>query len=104
MEQESFGGSKYLLFIVDEASGCIKGFCLRAKLDSEDFIKTFILKVQTQFGKKVKFVRHDRARELATSSIKLFYEDEGIEHQITVLYVHRTNGTAESAIRTIVTI
>ena len=42
MKQESFGGSKYLLLIVDEASGCIKGFCLRAKSDSEDFIKTYI--------------------------------------------------------------
>ena len=31
MKQESFGGSKYLLLIVDEASGCMKGFCLRSK-------------------------------------------------------------------------
>uniref|UniRef100_H3HAJ3 Retrovirus-related Pol polyprotein from transposon TNT 1-94-like beta-barrel domain-containing protein n=1 Tax=Phytophthora ramorum TaxID=164328 RepID=H3HAJ3_PHYRM len=57
MEEESLGGSKYLLLIVDEASGCMKGFCLRAKSESEDCIKTYVTKVQTQFGKKVKFVR-----------------------------------------------
>ncbi|KAG2759166.1 hypothetical protein PC111_g25392 [Phytophthora cactorum] len=62
------------------------------------------MKVQTQFGKKVKFVRHDGAREFATNSLKAFYEDEGIEQQTTVPYAHQTNGTAERAIRTIVTI
>ncbi|KAG3044650.1 hypothetical protein PC122_g24790 [Phytophthora cactorum] len=62
------------------------------------------MKVQTQFGKKVKFVRHDGAREFATNSLKDFYQDEGIEQQTTVPYAHQTNGTAERAIRTIVTI
>ncbi|KAG4036743.1 hypothetical protein PC123_g27690 [Phytophthora cactorum] len=104
MEENSLGGSKYLLLIVNEASGCMKGFCLRAKSESEDCIKTYIMKVQTQFGKKVKFVRHDGAREFATNSLKVFYEDEGIEQQTTVPYAHQTNGTAERAIRTIVTI
>uniref|UniRef100_H3H978 Integrase catalytic domain-containing protein n=1 Tax=Phytophthora ramorum TaxID=164328 RepID=H3H978_PHYRM len=104
MEEESLRGSKYLLLIVDEASGCMKGFCLRAKSESEDCIKTYVTKVQTQFGKKVKFVRHDGAREFATNSLKAFYEVEGIEQQTTVPYAHQTNGTAERAIRTIVTI
>ncbi|KAG3123074.1 hypothetical protein PI126_g23871 [Phytophthora idaei] len=40
MEENSLGDSKYLLLIVDEASGCMKGFCLRAKSESEDCIKT----------------------------------------------------------------
>ncbi|KAG3060854.1 hypothetical protein PI125_g24826 [Phytophthora idaei] len=104
MEENSLGDSKYLLLIVDEASGCMKGFCLRAKSESEDCIKTYIMKVQKQFGKKVKFVWHDGAREFATNSLKDFYEDEGIEQQTTVPYAHQTNGTAERAIRTIVTI
>ncbi|KAG2964870.1 hypothetical protein PC120_g27323 [Phytophthora cactorum] len=104
MEENSLGGRKYLLLIVDEASGCMKGFCLRAKSESEDCIKTYIMKVKKQFGKKVKFVRHDGAREFATNSLKDFYEDEGIEQQTTVPYAHQTNGTAERAIRTIVTI
>uniref|UniRef100_H3H8R5 Integrase catalytic domain-containing protein n=1 Tax=Phytophthora ramorum TaxID=164328 RepID=H3H8R5_PHYRM len=95
MEEESLGGSKYLLLIVDEASGCMKGFCLRAKSESEDCIKTYVTKVQTQFGKKVKLCG---TTELA------FYEVEGIEQQTTVPYAHQANGTAERAIRTIVTI
>ena len=104
MENDSIGGSRYLLLIVDEASGCMKGFCLRVKSESEDYIRKYITMVQTQFSQKVKFVRHDGAREFATNSLQVFYEDEGIEQQTTVPYAHQTNGTAERAIRTIVTI
>uniref|UniRef100_A0AAV1UC50 CCHC-type domain-containing protein n=1 Tax=Peronospora matthiolae TaxID=2874970 RepID=A0AAV1UC50_9STRA len=78
MEQVSIGGSRYLLLVVDEASGCMKGFCLRSKSESEVCIKNHIIKIQTQFGTKIKF--------------------------ITLPYAHQTNGTAERAIRTIVTI
>uniref|UniRef100_A0AAV1THW8 Integrase catalytic domain-containing protein n=1 Tax=Peronospora matthiolae TaxID=2874970 RepID=A0AAV1THW8_9STRA len=104
MEQVSIGGSRYLLLVVDEASGCMKGFCLRSKSESEYCIMNHIIKIQTQFGTKIKFVRHDGAHEFATNSIKTFYEDHGIEQQVTVPYAHQTNGTAERAIRTIVTI
>uniref|UniRef100_A0AAV1V9M7 Integrase catalytic domain-containing protein n=1 Tax=Peronospora matthiolae TaxID=2874970 RepID=A0AAV1V9M7_9STRA len=82
----------------------MKGFCLRSKSESEVCIKNHIIKIQTQFGTKIKFVRHDGAHEFATNSIKTFYEDHGIEQQVTVPYAHQTNGTAERAIRTIVTI
>ncbi|KAF1322207.1 Integrase catalytic core protein, partial [Globisporangium splendens] len=104
MEVESIGGSKYLLLIVDEASGSMKGFCLHNKSDSEALLKKFIIQVGNQFGKRVKFVRHDGAKEFATSSIQQFYADRGIEQQVTVPYAHQTNGTAERAIRSIVTI
>ncbi|CAI5714956.1 unnamed protein product [Peronospora farinosa] len=104
MESNSLGSSRYLLLIVDEASGCMKDFCLRTKSESEDCIRKYITMIQTQFGKKINFVRHDGAREFATSSLQVFYEDEGIEQQTTVPYAHQTNGTAERAIRTIVTI
>uniref|UniRef100_A0AAV1UPJ3 Integrase catalytic domain-containing protein n=1 Tax=Peronospora matthiolae TaxID=2874970 RepID=A0AAV1UPJ3_9STRA len=104
MEMNSLSGSKYLLLIVDEASECMKGFCLRVKSESENYITRYIKMVQAQYGKKVKLVRHDGAREFATNSLQKFYEDEGIEQQTTVPYTHQTNGTAERAIRTIVTI
>ena len=76
----------------------------QTKSKSEACLKNYVMAVQTQFNKKVKFVRHDGAREFATSSIKAFYDEQGIEQQVTVPYAHQTNGTAERAIRTIVTI
>uniref|UniRef100_A0AAV1UAX1 Integrase catalytic domain-containing protein n=1 Tax=Peronospora matthiolae TaxID=2874970 RepID=A0AAV1UAX1_9STRA len=88
MEKDSLGGSKYLLLIIDEASGCMKCFCLRVKSESEDYIRKYITMVQTQFCKKVKFVRHDGAREFANNSLQDFYEDEGIEQQTTVPMLH----------------
>lgn len=35
MEVASLGGRKYLLLIVDEASGCMKGFCLLVLVSEE---------------------------------------------------------------------
>ena len=82
----------------------MKGISLRAKSDSEVCIKKYIVAVHTQFSKKVKFVRHDGAREFKTTLLRAIYEDQGIEQQVTVPYARQTNGTAERAIRTIVTI
>ena len=56
MEVDSLGGSKYLLLIVDEGSGCVKGFSLRAKSDSETCIKKYIVAIQIQFDCTVEFV------------------------------------------------
>ncbi|KAG6578258.1 putative integrase [Phytophthora cinnamomi] len=101
---ESLGGSRYLLLITDEASGCMSGFCLRARSESEGCLRRFITKVEKQFDARVKFVRHDGAKEFATNSLLAYYEDHGIEVQPTVRYAHQTNATAERANRTIVTI
>ncbi|KAG3045996.1 hypothetical protein PC122_g24445 [Phytophthora cactorum] len=101
MEQSSLGGSRYLLLITDEASGCMTGFCLHAKSESERCLRSFVAKVERQFDTKVKFVRHVGAKEFATNLLLAFYEDHGIEVQPTVPYAHQTNGTAERANRTI---
>nr|CCA14813.1 integrase putative [Albugo laibachii Nc14] len=82
----------------------LAGFCLRSKSESENCDKNYIVKLQTQFGKKIKFVRHDGAREFATNTLKAFYADQGIQQQVTVTYAYQTNGTAERFIRTITTI
>ncbi|KAF1332330.1 putative Integrase, partial [Globisporangium splendens] len=85
MEVESIGGSKYLLLIVDEASGSMKGFCLHNKSDSEALLKKFIIQVGNQFGKRVKFVRHDGAKEFATSSISNFMPTVALNNNIVTM-------------------
>lgn len=93
-----------MLSVVDEASCCMKSFCLRTRSDTKYTITNYIVKTHAQFVKKVKFGRHDGARRFVTNSLKKFCEDKGIEQQTTVPYTHQTNGTAERAIRTIFTI
>ncbi|KAG6623218.1 Copia protein [Phytophthora cinnamomi] len=86
MEEVSLGGSRYLLLITDEASGCMSGFCLRARSESEGCLRRFITKVEKQFDARVKFVRHDGAKEFATNSLLAYYEDHGIEVQPRMLH------------------
>ncbi|KAG6590582.1 Copia protein [Phytophthora cinnamomi] len=74
------------------------------RVESEGCLRRFITKVEKQFDARVKFVRHDGAKEFATNSLLAYYEDHGIEVQPTVRYAHQTNATAERANRTIVTI
>ncbi|KAG2758781.1 hypothetical protein Pcac1_g29100 [Phytophthora cactorum] len=106
MEENSLGGSKYLLLIVDEASGCMKGFCLRAKSESEDCIKTYIMKVQKQFGQEgqVCAARRKLVSVCDQTRSRTSTKTKASSSQTTVPYAHQTNGTAERAIRTIVTI
>ena len=53
MEEVSIGGSRYLLILVDEASGCMKGFCLYAKSESENHIKNYISKPKLSMARKL---------------------------------------------------
>ena len=62
MQVDLLSGSKCLLLVVDEASWCMEGFCLRSKSESEACLKKYVMVVQTQFNKKVKNFRHDGAR------------------------------------------
>uniref|UniRef100_A0AAV1T3Y1 Uncharacterized protein n=1 Tax=Peronospora matthiolae TaxID=2874970 RepID=A0AAV1T3Y1_9STRA len=66
----------------------MKGFSLRAKFDSETCIKKYIVAVQMQYDCTVKYARHNVARECASTSLKAFYDDQGIEQQVTVPYAH----------------
>ena len=104
MEQVLLGGSKFLLLIVEEASGYMNGFCLRAKSETEDCTMKYIVMVDSQSDEKAKFVRYDGARVFATNTLQVFRENEGTEQQITVPYTYQFNVTAERAIRTIFTI
>uniref|UniRef100_A0AAV1UKT4 Uncharacterized protein n=1 Tax=Peronospora matthiolae TaxID=2874970 RepID=A0AAV1UKT4_9STRA len=66
----------------------MKGFSLRTKFDSETCIKKYIVAVQMQYDCTIKYARHNVAREFATPSLKAFYDDQGIEQQVTVPYAH----------------
>ncbi|OWZ10647.1 Copia protein [Phytophthora megakarya] len=85
IDEASLGGSRYLLVITDETSGCMSGLCLRAKSKSKGCLLKFITK-------------------FATKSLKTLYDDHSIDAQPTVPFAHQTNASAERANQTIVTI
>ena len=88
---------------MDDSSGLLKGYCLRAKSESGHVVMNYIKQAANQFDKYVKSVRNDGAKAFATNLLKEFYADHDIEHQVTVPYAHQTNSTAERNIRSIVT-
>jgi transposase InsO family protein len=94
MEVERLGGCKYLLLIVDEATSCMKGFTMKFRSKSEQCITKYINPICNRLKKKVKFIRHDGAKEFNSNSIQQVYSDHGIEQHVTVPYAHQTNATA----------
>jgi len=103
MENKSLGGSRYLLLAIDDHSNYVQGFFLKNKSESASKIMAYINKVEKQVNARVKVVRHDGALEFSTKELQRYYEQKGIQQQITVRYAHSTNGTAERMIRTVVT-
>ncbi|KAI5334689.1 hypothetical protein L3X38_024822 [Prunus dulcis] len=57
---------------------------------------------QLQSGYKVKCLRSDRGGEFLCSKYVQFYEDHGIQRQLTMAYTPQQNGVAERKNRTVV--
>src|SRR5437868_8260669 len=81
MENESIGGSHYLLLGVDDKSAIIQVYFLRNKHEAGKKIMTFINTAEKQYNAKVLAVRHDVAKEFATNELKEFYDQRGIQQQ-----------------------
>lgn len=102
-EQPKQGEVKPLGFIhfntcgtMEEESLGVTGFCLHARSKSKQALFAgFIAKAERQLDIKVKFVRHDGAKDLKTNLVVDFYNEHGIHVQSTVPYANQTNGTAE---------
>ncbi|XP_074297003.1 uncharacterized protein LOC141627673 [Silene latifolia] len=81
---------------VDDFTRCTWTHLLSSKSNAFGFIKSFIPMVQTQFDKKVKIIRSDKAFKLGTSDITAkFLVDNGILHQTSCFHTPQQNGVVE---------
>jgi transposase InsO family protein len=58
-------------------------------------LKDFKALVETQFGKKIKFLRTDNGGEYVNHEIHNIFHEAGIQLQHTVPYTPQQNGVAE---------
>ena len=57
--------------------------------------------VETQSGCKIQFLRSDNGKEYTSAKFNQFYEEAGIEHQLTAPYTPEQNGVSERRNRTV---
>lgn len=102
MECASFGGNRYALVLVDDFSRRTFTYLLRQKSETFGKFCAFKALVENETGLKIKTFRSDNGTEFCSNKFKLFFEQNGIEHQTSCVYTPQQNGLAERTIRTIV--
>ena len=73
-------GYKYFLTIVDDLSICTWVYLPKHKLETGSLIPQFAVMVETQFGKKLKYIRSDNGSEFY---LKDLFKSNGILHQLS---------------------
>ena len=99
VEIPTHGGSRYFITFIDDFSRKAWIFFLKQKSEACNAFKTFKAFVEKQSGCKIKALRTDRGQEYLACTD--FFEQHGIQHQMTTRYTPQQNGVAERKNRTI---
>jgi hypothetical protein len=102
MENDSLGGSRYFLTLIDDHFKKIHVYFLRHKNEVSKCIKDFKIFAENQLERKMKALRSDNGKEYVNNELKAYLESTGVRHQLTIPYTPQQNGVAERTNRTIV--
>jgi transposase InsO family protein len=94
----SIDGNKYGLVIVHDYSRFTWVFFLHDKSETQDALKKFLRRTQTEFDVKVKEIRSDNDIEFKNTQVEYFLDEEGIKHEFSAPYTPQQNGVAERKI------
>jgi transposase InsO family protein len=105
IEVLTFGGTRYVLLIVDDFSNYVHIYFLNTKDEALNQFKVHHTFVQTQHGHKVlhviKAVSCDDGGELNSNAWIKFCQDKGIRRRLTTAHTPEMNGKAEVRFRTL---
>ena len=94
-------GYKYYVTFIDDFSRCTWIFLMNDRSEFNIF-KNFCSEVMTQFGKTIRILRNDNAKEYFSVSFNSFMHSKGIIHQSSCPHTPQQNGVAERKHRHIV--
>src|SRR3954471_11272046 len=101
IHDESLGGKKYCLVIVDDYSRYTWVFFFKLKSETQQCVIDFSNEVQRQNNKKIKIIRSDNGSEFKNYTLNEFLSVEGIRHQYSAAYTPQQNCVAERKNRTL---
>ena len=70
-------------------------FFLKHKSEVAQVFWNFKAKVKNESGRKIHILRSDNGKEYTSNSFNNFYEEAGIQHQLTTPYTPQQNGVSE---------
>lgn len=101
IEEDSLGGSKYVLLFLDDFSHKSFLYFLESKDQVANKFNIFKNFVENQTNKKIKTLRSDNGGEYCNNAFKNIVESSGILHQTTCAYTSQQNGKAERYFRSL---
>ncbi|GKC32579.1 retrovirus-related pol polyprotein from transposon TNT 1-94, partial [Tanacetum coccineum] len=102
MRTESLSSSKYFLLFIDDFSRMSWVYFLKHKSEVFECFKKFKILVEKQTRKVVKVLRTDHGGEFTSNEFHAFYDEHGINKQLTAPYTPERNGVAERKNRMVV--
>ena len=88
-------GYRYFVTFIDEFSRCTWVFLMKEHSEILSILTSFVNEIKTQFGKTIKILRSDNAKEYFSSAISSFLSAQGIFHQSSCPHTPQQNGIAE---------
>nr|GEU89944.1 retrovirus-related Pol polyprotein from transposon TNT 1-94 [Tanacetum cinerariifolium] len=95
MRTKSVNGKKYILIIVDDYSRFTWVKFLRSKDEAPDFIIKFLKMIQVRLKVPVCRIRTDNGTEFVNQTLRDYYKEVGIFHEISVARSPQQNGVVE---------
>lgn len=97
----SVSGARYIIvFIDDKSRWCTVDF-LKTKDECLKSFKAFKSRVETETGKKIKFLQSDNGKEFCNGNFDMYLKENGIQRRLTTPYTPQQNGVAERMNRTL---
>jgi hypothetical protein len=101
---ESYGGSKQVLTVIDDFSRFSWVFFLKRIWDTSITLRIFFNYVERQLGNKIHLIHSDNGGEYITNELTDFFLTSGVSHELTAPYSPESNGIAGGFNQTINTI
>nr|BAG74297.1 polyprotein [Neopyropia yezoensis] len=99
--KKSPSGSRYLIVLYEDSTGMTLAVPIRAKSEAGRVMRGKIPEWERRSGKRLKRIRFDGAKEFTTAKLRQWYEEKGIDYEVTLPYSPQSNGKAERVNRTI---
>ncbi|RDX96421.1 hypothetical protein CR513_20926, partial [Mucuna pruriens] len=90
----SFGFNYFVTFI-DEYSRCTWVYLMKERSEFLSILMSFSKEVENQFGKTIKILRSDNAKEYFSFELNSYLSSKGILHQSMCPHTSQQNGIAE---------
>ena len=85
IDVESYGGRKYFLTFIDDASRKLWVYFLKTKDEVFQHFQEFHAMVERETGNKLKCFRTDNGGEYASNACEAYCASRGIQHKTTIL-------------------